>query len=73
MALSPYYRFWTTIPFISKLGQKMYKGNPDIEIVLERANKNLRGEVFYSGCLWNIVDFFHYWDIPGHVPQSDDP
>ena len=51
MALSPYYKIWTSIPIISKLGKKMVEGNPDIEVVLERANKNLRGEVFYAGVL----------------------
>jgi flagellar protein FlaJ len=49
MALSPYYKFWTSIPIISKAGRKMADGNPDIENVLEKADKNLRGEVFYAG------------------------
>ncbi len=49
MALSPYYKIWISIPFISKMGRKMADGNPEIDGVLEKANAQLRGEVFYAG------------------------
>jgi len=51
MALSSYYKFWMSIPLVSKIGHKMYEGNPDIDITLEKANKNIRGEVFDTGML----------------------
>ncbi|MGA1819860.1 MAG: type II secretion system F family protein [Thermoplasmatota archaeon] len=58
MALSSYYKFWMSIPVVSKLGHKMYEGNPDIDITLEKANKNIRGEVFYTGILGSSLIAF---------------
>jgi flagellar protein FlaJ len=58
LALSPYYKIWTSIPIVSKLGKKMVDGNPDIEVVLEKANKKLRGEVFYAGVLGTSIIAF---------------
>lgn len=58
MAVSPYYKFWMSIPFVSWIGQKMYDSNPDIDLVLERANNNLRGEAFYAGTFGSSIIAF---------------
>ncbi|MEA3558432.1 MAG: type II secretion system F family protein [Candidatus Thermoplasmatota archaeon] len=51
MALSGYYRFCMSFSRIGSLGKKMAEGNPEIDSILEKANKKLRGEVFYAGVL----------------------
>jgi len=38
-----------SVPIASKMGRKMAEGNPDIESILERSNKKVRGETFYAG------------------------
>ncbi len=48
MALTPYYRFCMKIGPASILGKKLADNNPDIEMVLAKANMNIRGEVFYT-------------------------
>ncbi|MFW3147156.1 MAG: type II secretion system F family protein [Thermoplasmatota archaeon] len=49
MALSPYYKFCMSIPKVGYFGRKMAEGNPDIEMILEKSNKQMLGEVFYGG------------------------
>lgn len=49
MALSLYHRICMKIPVIAKIGSNLAQGDPEINTMLERANKNLRGEVFYAG------------------------
>ncbi|MFO8050608.1 MAG: type II secretion system F family protein [Thermoplasmatota archaeon] len=51
MALSGYYRFCMSLPAAAAMGGKMAEGNPDIEMILERANYKIRGEVFYAGVI----------------------
>ncbi|MGA1847711.1 MAG: type II secretion system F family protein [Thermoplasmatota archaeon] len=59
MALSGYYKFWMSIPIASKIGRKMADGNPEIESVLEKANKKVRGETFYAGVFGSsVIAFF---------------
>jgi flagellar protein FlaJ len=36
---------------LAKAGRSMADGDPDVETILERADKNIRGEVFYTGLL----------------------
>ena len=55
MALSFYYRLCMMIPPLSRWGRRFAEGDPDIELVLEKANKNVRGEVFYTGLLMSSI------------------
>jgi archaellum biogenesis protein FlaJ (TadC family) len=38
-------------PLLPSFGAKVAEGDPDIETILEKANQNIRGEVFYTGLL----------------------
>ncbi len=55
MALSPYYKISMKIDPLANFGRKMADGDPDIETILERADQNIRGEVFYTGMLVAII------------------
>jgi flagellar protein FlaJ len=48
-----------SIPIASKIGKKMADGNPDIESILEKSNKKVRGETFYAGVFGSsVIAFF---------------
>ncbi len=55
MALSPYYKICMKIDPLANFGRKLADGDPDIETILERADQNIRGEVFYTGMLVAII------------------
>ena len=55
MALSPYYRFCMKIPGFKKYGDKLAKGNPEIESLMVKANMNILGEVYYTAMLVSVV------------------
>ncbi len=55
MSLSPYYRFCMRFSFLSSMGKRLARSEPDIEILLEKADKNLRGDVFYTGLVGAVI------------------
>ncbi len=55
MALSTYYKTCMKIKPLADLGMKLSRDDPNIEMVLDRANKNIRGEVFYTGMLVAVI------------------
>ena len=55
MALSLYNKICMKLPLASSFGRKFAESDPDIETILEKADKNVRGEVFYTGLLVSSV------------------
>ncbi len=55
ITLTPYFKASMKIGPLTALGKKMADNDPDIESIMERANYNLGGEVYYTGMLVSVV------------------
>ena len=48
MAISVYYKFCMRLPLFKSFGKKLSDDNPEMEITLAKADKDFRGEVYYT-------------------------
>ena len=55
LALTPYFKACMKIGPLTRFGKRLAENDPDIEGVMERANYNLRGEVYYTGMLVSVI------------------
>ncbi|MDG6225178.1 MAG: type II secretion system F family protein [Candidatus Thermoplasmatota archaeon] len=56
--MSVYYKFCMRLPLFKRYGKKLSDDNPEMEITLAKANKNIRGEVYYTVML--VSTFFAF-------------